>query len=147
MDEESVAVQLDGGVAMGLAIAAVRVVLGAMDLAVETFPAQLQRLRVLDDLTMCAKVLRRALAGICEMLATRYAQVADLQVGPRRESFGQISKAYSQRAKDLRDRYGEPEGVWAVPVIRVDGYSNSVTSTELDTSGSEYAWRSGYYTE
>lgn len=63
MDEQSAAVQLDGGVAAGLAIAAVRVVLGAIDLAVETFPAQLQRLRVLDDLTMCAKVLRRALAG------------------------------------------------------------------------------------
>lgn len=97
----------------------------------------------------------RAVAGICEMLATRYAQVADLQVGPRRESYSQISAAYLKRAKELRDRYGDASGataevpaytgIYSVSVIRVDGYSNDVTSTEVDRSGSEYESREGYY--
>ena len=98
----------------------------------------------------------RAVAGCCELLATRYAQLADLQVGPRRESYSQVSAAYLKRAAELRDRYGDASGttaeaptysgVYSVSVIRVDGYSNDVTSTELDTSGSEYDGREGYYT-
>lgn len=69
----------------------------------------------------------RATAGICEMLATRWAAVADLQVGPRRESYSQISKSYAARAAQLRDTYGTPlvddEGtVLTVAFKRVDGY-------------------------
>ena len=69
----------------------------------------------------------RAVAGICEMLATRYASVADLQVGPRRESFSQISKSYATRAAQLRDLYGaalveDAGAVLMAPLQRVDGY-------------------------
>ena len=95
----------------------------------------------------------RTVAGICELLATRYAQLADLQVGPRKESYSQVSAAYLKRAADLRSRYGDATGtdaesyagIYSVPVVRVDGYSNDVTSTELDTTGSEYEAREGYY--
>lgn len=91
----------------------------------------------------------RSVAGICEMLATRWAQVADLAVGPRRESFSQVSKGYADRAQKLRDRYGEPEGIYSVSVVRADGYSNAVPSTETDISGTEYdptlhLYRRGY---
>jgi len=69
----------------------------------------------------------RAVAGICEMLATRWASVADLAVGPRRESYSQIAKQYAARAVQLRDRYGESgswlDGFISVPVARSDGYS------------------------
>ena len=98
----------------------------------------------------------RTVAGCCELLSTRWAQLADLQVGPRRESYSQVSAAYLKRAAELRDRYGDASGataeeatysgVFSVSVIRVDGYSNDVSSTELDTSGSEYDGREGYYT-
>ena len=69
----------------------------------------------------------RAVAGICEMLATRFAAVADLQVGPRRESYSQISKGYAGRAAQLRDLYGAPlvedaGAVLVAPLQRVDGY-------------------------
>jgi len=69
----------------------------------------------------------RAVAGICEMLATRFAAVADLQVGPRRESYSQVSKAYATRAGQLRDLYGAPlvedaGAVLVAPLQRVDGY-------------------------
>lgn len=75
----------------------------------------------------------RAVAGICEMLATRWAAVADLQVGPRRESYSQIAKQYAARADQLRDRYGTGElgslmdGFVAVPVERVDGYTTTAS--------------------
>lgn len=69
----------------------------------------------------------RAVAGICEMLATRFAAVADLQVGPRRESYSQISKSYAERAAGLRDLYGAPlvedaGAVLTASLQRVDGY-------------------------
>lgn len=71
----------------------------------------------------------RAVAGICEMLATRWAAVADLQVGPRRESYSQIAKQYAARAAQLRDRYGEAgswlDGFMSVPTARADGYSEA----------------------
>lgn len=70
--------------------------------------------------------MMRAVAGACELLATRYAGLADLAVGPRRESLSQIGAAYSQRAESLRVRFGEPASsaaVWSVGVTRVDGYS------------------------
>lgn len=70
----------------------------------------------------------RAVAGICEMLATRWAGAADVQVGPRRESYSQISKGYAARAAQLRDLYGAPlvldEGAaLTVGLRRVDGFS------------------------
>lgn len=73
----------------------------------------------------------RAVAGICEMLATRWAAVADLHVGPRRESYSQISKQYAARAATLRERYGDSEawldGLLSVPVRREDGYGAAVS--------------------
>lgn len=96
----------------------------------------------------------RAVAGVCELLSTRWAQLADLQVGPRRESYSQVSAAYLKRAAELRDRYGDASGidaeqatysgVFSVSVIRGDGYSNTVSSTELDTGGSEYGVGEGF---
>lgn len=43
-----------------------------------------------------------ATARACEVLATQWANVADLQVGPRRESLSQIAVRYAERAKALR---------------------------------------------
>ncbi len=43
-----------------------------------------------------------ATARACEVLATQWAHVADLTVGPRRESLSQIAARYQERAKALR---------------------------------------------
>jgi hypothetical protein len=93
----------------------------------------------------------RTVAGVCELLSTRWAQLADLQVGPRRESYSQVSAAYLKRAAELRDRYGDASGtdaeqatysgVFSVSVIRADGYSENLPSTESDLIGSEYSGR------
>lgn len=75
----------------------------------------------------------RAVAGVCEMLATRFAAVADLQVGPRRESLSQVSKSYAERAARLRETYGTPlvddaGAVLTVGFARVDGFSEAQTA-------------------
>jgi len=43
-----------------------------------------------------------ATARACETLAMMWANVADLQVGPRRESLSQVSARYAERAAVLR---------------------------------------------
>lgn len=72
----------------------------------------------------------RAVAGICMMLSVRWGQVSDLSVGPRRESYSQVAKAYAERAAMLRDQYGAPlvddEGtVLSVAFARADGYATA----------------------
>lgn len=43
-----------------------------------------------------------ATARACEMLATHWANQADLTVGPRSEKLGQIAARYAEQAKGLR---------------------------------------------
>jgi|WetSurMetagenome_2_1015567.scaffolds.fasta_scaffold20352_3 hypothetical protein len=43
-----------------------------------------------------------AVARACDVLATQWTTVADLQVGPRREALGAIAERYTERAKSLR---------------------------------------------
>lgn len=43
-----------------------------------------------------------AVARACEVLATQWATVADLQVGPRQESLGQVAQRYAEQAVTLR---------------------------------------------
>lgn len=43
-----------------------------------------------------------AMARACDVLATQWTTVADLQVGPRREALGAIAERYAERAKSLR---------------------------------------------
>ena len=72
----------------------------------------------------------RAVAGACEMLATRYAALADVDVGPRSESLSQISKAYRERAKELRQHYGGGSAAFAASVNRTDGNSENDLTNE-----------------
>lgn len=43
-----------------------------------------------------------ATARACEVLATQWANVADLTVGPRSEKLGQVAERYGERAKAIR---------------------------------------------
>jgi hypothetical protein len=79
----------------------------------------------------------RAVAGLCETLALQYARMADLRVGPRSESLSQIGASFAKRAALLREMYGGIAAAYSVGVTRVDGYSDDVTSDDVDRS-SEY---------
>lgn len=66
----------------------------------------------------------RAVAGLCETLATRYTQLCDISVGPRRESLSQIRDGYRARAADLRKKYGGAgSGAFSISPNREDGYA------------------------
>jgi len=43
-----------------------------------------------------------AVARACEVLSRQWSSAADVQVGPRRESFSQVSAGYAARASGLR---------------------------------------------
>lgn len=81
---------------------------------------------------------QRAVAGLCETLAMEYARLVETWVGPRKETLSDIAKAFEVRAKALRAQHGYPGGgAYTVGVTRVDGYSDDVTSDDVDAT-SEY---------
>jgi hypothetical protein len=82
---------------------------------------------------------QQTVAAGFEALASAWSNYADLSVGPRRESLSQIAKRYEAVAKRWREQYGFTQrvGVAAAGIIKVDGYSDDVTSDNMDTS-SEY---------
>lgn len=45
-----------------------------------------------------------AVARACEVLARQWSSAADFQIGPRRESFSQVSQNYAARASSLRSQ-------------------------------------------
>lgn len=61
-----------------------------------------------------------AAAAACEALARAWARVADVGVGPRRESLGQVATAWANQAKTLRQQYS---GGFSASLDRTDGYS------------------------
>lgn len=61
----------------------------------------------------------QAVSQIAELLSRRWATVADVQVGPRRESLSQVSKKWA----DLASTGGEQYDSFTTEVDRVDGYS------------------------
>lgn len=76
----------------------------------------------------------RAVAGLCEALANRWAVVADISVGPRRESLSQVSQGYRDRSQSLRLQYGGAgQGVVSVQPNRVDGFSEYAEGEEYES--------------
>ncbi len=75
---------------------------------------------------------------ICNWLATAFAQVADLRVGPRSESLSDISKAYKTRADELAGGSATSRMTYSLGVIRKDGYSDDIPSDRVSETGSDY---------
>ena len=69
----------------------------------------------------------RAVAAVCEILSLEWAKVADVTVGPRKESLSGVSKRYGALASAFRGQYGGGgEGTaFVVGLIREDGYSEA----------------------
>lgn len=68
---------------------------------------------------------RRAVAAVCEVLALGWARVADVTVGPRKETLSGVSKRYGAMASAFRSQYGGggANTAFAVGLDREDGYS------------------------
>ena len=75
---------------------------------------------------------QRAVAAGLEALAAAWAKYADLQVGQRRESLGQIAVRYQQEAEHWRHNHGSASQATASIgyITRVDAYSDSCASDD-----------------
>ena len=83
--------------------------------------------------------VNRATAAACEALARMWARVADISIGPRKESLGTVSKRWAEEAKHLREQYGGAgEECYSIGGLRVDGFSDDDPSDAVETTGSEY---------
>lgn len=72
----------------------------------------------------------RAAACACEALARMWAPMADISVGPRRESLSQVAAGWSKQAAALRAQFGGNSLTFSASFDRVDGYSaNADTSS------------------
>lgn len=71
---------------------------------------------------------RRVVAAVCEILAIDWARVADVTVGPRKETLSGVSKRYAAMAESFRSQYGGGGGsntAFSVGLDREDGYSEA----------------------
>ena len=76
----------------------------------------------------------RTVAAIYETLSIVWANYVDTKIGPRDEKLSQISARYAAWAKALRDDYGYGAAATLSTgfVTRVDGYSDDITSGEVE---------------
>ena len=93
---------------------------------------------VLTPLITAQGTWQRAVAVVLDVLATEWSRYADITVGPRRESYSQIADSYRKQAAQWRKDNSILPGALVAGVIRVDGYSDDITSDDVDTT-SEYA--------
>lgn len=81
----------------------------------------------------------RATASACEALARWWATAVNITVGLRREELTAVSKAWTERAAELRKQYGGGQQAFSAGVTRQDGYSTDVASDDVeDAETGEY---------
>lgn len=73
----------------------------------------------------------RGVAAAAEVLAAEWARVADVTVGPRKETLSSVSRRYIEMARRLREEFGGG-GIgtaFAVGFLRDDGYAQADESS------------------
>jgi hypothetical protein len=76
-------------------------------------------------LTEEANAINVTSARLVEILARKWAQMADFTLGPRKESLSQISKQYVQLATRLREQSGGNSLSATTGFVRRDGYDEA----------------------
>jgi len=80
---------------------------------------------------------QRAVAAGFEALAAIWTQYADLSEGPHKETLSQIAGGHRKSAALWRARSGSATPARVAGIIKMDGYSDDVTSDDVNTA-SEY---------
>ena len=80
---------------------------------------------------------QRAVAAGFEALAAIWTQYADLSAGPHKETFSQVAEGHRKSAALWRARSGSATPARVAGIIKVDGYSDDVTSDDVSAT-SEY---------
>ena len=91
----------------------------------------------ITPLLSIAGTVNRTVAALFNTLASVWSQYNDVRAGPRDEKLSQIAEQYRKRAKEWRAEHHIMPGVKPAPIIRVDGYSDDITSDDVITD-SEY---------
>ena len=81
---------------------------------------------------------QRTVYALFQTLAAIWTHYVDITIGPRRESLSQVAKSYRDQAKAWAKEHNIMPGIQVAGVIRVDGYSDDITSDDVDT-GLEYS--------
>jgi len=74
-----------------------------------------------------------AAAVLCGVLATRYAEAADMMVDMAQVRMAHVSASYAAREKRLLER--DDAGIGSIHPTRVDGYTEDIASDSNDRSG------------
>lgn len=91
----------------------------------------------LNDMITAEGSWQRATANAFEVLASAWRTKPDLDIGPRSESYSQVSEGYAADAQHWRKLHGTGGGrVVAVLPLRRDGYSGDTANTY--PAGSEF---------
>src|SRR3990167_5599445 len=82
-------------------------------------------------------------ADLCDAAATRFARGYDFGVDAQTFDRSQMTKAFQDRAKQLRAR---ASGITSLPATRVDGYSQDVDADDVSGGTASSAVRQRFYT-
>ena len=91
----------------------------------------------IDGLVTLEGEWQRAVAAGFEALTAIWTQYADLSEGPHKETLSQVAEGHRKSAALWRARSGSATPCRVAGIIKVDGYSDDITSDDIDTS-SEY---------
>lgn len=80
---------------------------------------------------------QRAVAAGFEALTAIWTQYADLSEGPHKETLSQVAEGHRKSAALWRERSGSATPCRVAGIIKVDGYSDDVTSDNVSVT-SEY---------
>lgn len=81
-----------------------------------------------------ANVVLTTAADLCDVLAARFARAYDFETDGQKFSRSQMSKAYKDLGKSLRDRAA---GITTLTPTRIDGYSDDITNTDVSTTNTD----------
>lgn len=84
-----------------------------------------------------------ATASLCDILSRRFARDFDFAEDGQSFSRSQMSKAYAQLAKDLRQR--SAAGFTTLSTTRTDGYSTDIDYSETEATSGKGRVIAGYY--
>lgn len=79
----------------------------------------------------------RAVAVLFEALAAVWTRHADIRVGPRQQSFSQVAGGFRKQAEKWKKDHNIQAPITVAGWIPVDGYSDDVTTDDVETD-SEY---------
>jgi len=88
----------------------------------------------IDGVNTIAGTWQRTVYILLHTLAAAWSRYADIAAGPRRESLSQIAKQFRADAATWAKEQNIMPGIQVAGTIKVDGYSDDITSDDVQTA-------------